>query len=33
MDVASVSDEFGDRRSGFDGAGGSVREITDMVPV
>jgi transcriptional regulator with XRE-family HTH domain len=33
MDVASVSDEFTDRRSGFAGAGGSVRDITDMVPV
>jgi transcriptional regulator with XRE-family HTH domain len=33
MDVASVSDEFADHRSGFAGAGGSVRDITDMVPV
>jgi transcriptional regulator with XRE-family HTH domain len=33
MDVASVSDGFADHRSGFAGAGGSVRDITDMVPV
>ncbi|MCW2934597.1 MAG: transcriptional regulator [Actinomycetia bacterium] len=33
MDVASVSGEFADRRSGFAGAGGSVRDLTDMVPV
>jgi len=33
MDVAAVSDEFADHRSGFAGAGGSVRDITDMVPV
>jgi transcriptional regulator with XRE-family HTH domain len=33
MDVASVSGEFADHRSGFAGAGGSVRDITDMVPV
>jgi transcriptional regulator with XRE-family HTH domain len=33
MDVASVSGEFADHRSGFAGAGGPVRDITDMVPV
>jgi transcriptional regulator with XRE-family HTH domain len=33
MDVASVSDEFADHRSGFAGTGGSVRDITDMVAV
>jgi transcriptional regulator with XRE-family HTH domain len=32
-DVASVGDGFAERRSGFAGAGGSVRDITDMVPV
>jgi transcriptional regulator with XRE-family HTH domain len=33
MDVASVSGEFADHRSGFAGTGGSVRDITDMVAV
>jgi transcriptional regulator with XRE-family HTH domain len=32
-DVASVGDGFAEHRSGFAGAGGSVRDITDMVPV
>jgi transcriptional regulator with XRE-family HTH domain len=33
MDVASVSGEFADHRSGFAAAGGSVRDINDMVTV
>lgn len=31
--VASVGDDFGDRRVGFAGHGGSVRDVTDMVTV
>jgi transcriptional regulator with XRE-family HTH domain len=33
IDVATVSDEFADHRAGFADAGGSVRDITDMVAV
>ena len=31
--VASVGEDFGDRRVGFAGHGGSVRDVTDMVTV
>ena len=33
INVASVGEDFGDRRGGFAGHGGSVRDVTDMVPV
>jgi transcriptional regulator with XRE-family HTH domain len=33
IDVSSVGDGFADRRGGFAGHGGQVRDVTDMVPV